>query len=654
MKTKFAYHDVNFQDDSLCRNRSSKSIICKDEELKQVIQTIENLEPEKTSQKVNLIPEERRSLQELQNDDRVVIKETDKGGALVIMNRDFYDNKLVGDHLNDTSTYTNVAENDDNITAKQLNELVNKHEKFLTYNEKEYITKYDWTTGEFYIRPKIHKCKTVLDEIKRAPSKIIEINGAPDLVGRPIIAGTHSPTRHLSDVIAKILTPLVQMQTTYVKDNWDYLRKLPHRLEEKCKLFGCDMTSLYTSIPHELGLKAIKYWINRCRNPIPARFTNNFIIESVEFLLKNNNCTFKDQLFNQINGTAMDASFASFYACLTIEYLEETVLFPKLSNIYADHNVLTVKETCKRFMSDDIVFLPRHLCKNDFLSLLSSMDNAIKFTLEDSETISLNSRNIERINFLDISIILDENGVISTDIYYKPTNSHDYLHYDSFHPKHTLENIPYCLAKGIIVFVSDSEVMEYRLSELKELLTQCEYPQKIIEKGIHNARLQGPFQNKTADNKIITYIHPNMSNFTFKHIINTTSSLLQNTKSDRIRNIFKNIRFVEGISEPKNILRTITSTNLKNTNKENVVDSNKPGIYAECKEPRCYICNFKYIENCTSFITSNNTKWEIRSHINCNSKNVICYLECNMCNGQVTKTGKTEMKLRARINNHIE
>ena len=61
----------------------------------------------------------------------------------------------------------------------------------------------------------------------------------------------------------------------------------------------------------------------------------------------------------------------------------------------------------------------------------------------------------------------------------------------------------------------------------------------------------------------------------------------------------------------------------------------------------------KYIENCTSFVTSNHVTWEIRSHINSNSKNVIYYLECNICNGQVTKTGKTQTKLRARINNHI-
>ena len=40
-------------------------------------------------------------------------------------------------------------------------------------------------------------------------------------------------------------------------------------------------------------------------------------------------------------------------------------------------------------------------------------------------------------------------------------------------------------------------------------------------------------------------------------------------------------------------------------------------------------------------------------HINCNNKNIVYYLQCNMCNGKVTKTGKTSTTLRARINNHI-
>ena len=153
----------------------------------------------------------------------------------------------------------------------------------------------NWRTSEFYIRPKVHKCKSVLEEIKKNPQHVINADGAADLVGRPIIAGTHSPTRHLSDLISEILRPIVPTQTSYVKDDWDYLRKIPRNLNGKYKLFGCDIQSLYTSIPHELGLKAIKYWINRCRTLIQGRFTNEFILESIEFPLKNNNCLFNGQ-----------------------------------------------------------------------------------------------------------------------------------------------------------------------------------------------------------------------------------------------------------------------------------------------------------------------------------------------------------------------
>ena len=275
------------------------------------------------------------------------------------------------------------------------------------------------------------------------------------------------------------------------------------------------------------------------------------------------------------------------------------------------------------------------------------MDKAIVFTLEESEKILFKNSHVERLNFLDISIILDEHGTVNTDIYYKPTNSHDYLHFDSFHPQHTLDNIPYCLAKRIIIFCSDDDTMKHRLSELKTLLMQCGYPIKTIDKGIFNAKLQGPAPRKAKDNNIITYTHQNMSNFQFKHILTTASNLLINAKSDNIRKTFKDIRFVEGISQPKNILRTITCTNSSSTE-----TSNKPGIYAECTDKRCEICSFGYIQDCIEFTTSNNTTWQIKTHINCNSKHVVYYLECLMCDGKVTKTGKTQTKLRERINNH--
>ena len=85
--------------------------------------------------------------------------------------------------------------------------------------------------------------------------------------------------------------------------------------------------------------------------------------------------------------------------------------------------------------------------------------------------------------------MIDENGIISRDIYYKPTGSLDYLHYDSFHPKHTLEHT--------VLVSKENNCFCIRLSELKDML-QCVYPQKIIDKGIHNARFQGPAPSKTT------------------------------------------------------------------------------------------------------------------------------------------------------------
>ena len=63
-----------------------------------------------------------------------------------------------------------------------------------------------------------------------------------------------------------------------------------------------------------------------------------------------------------------------------------------------------------------------------------------------------------------------------TDIFYKETNSHDYLNYFSPHPEHKKQNIPYNLAKRIMVFVSDETKMNEMLSELKIWLLSYSYP----------------------------------------------------------------------------------------------------------------------------------------------------------------------------------
>ena len=87
---------------------------------------------------------------------------------------------------------------------------------------------------------------------------------------------------------------------------------------------------------------------------------------------------------------------------------------------------------------------------------------------------------------------------IETDIYYKDTNAHDYLPYDSAHPDHSRDNVPYNLAKSIIASVSNEEEAEYRLNELKNWLKSCKYANNVINIAFCNTRLQGPAPLKTS------------------------------------------------------------------------------------------------------------------------------------------------------------
>ena len=51
-------------------------------------------------------------------------------------------------------------------------------------------------------------------------------------------------------------------------------------------------------------------------------------------------------------------------------------------------------------------------------------------------------------------------------MYYKDTNTHHYLPYDSANPESCKKNVPYNLAKIIIIFVTDPEKVKLRLNEL--------------------------------------------------------------------------------------------------------------------------------------------------------------------------------------------
>ena len=169
----------------------------------------------------------------------------------------------------------------------------------------------------------------------------------------------------------------------------------------------------------------------------------------------------------------------------------------------------------------------------------------------------------------------------------------------------------------------------------------CNFPESVIDKGIHCAKIQGPAPEKLKD-EIIPFVTTNFSNLDFTKFVENSETLLKNCKDDKLKNVFSKSKVVLGLRQPKNLKQILMPT----------AGKSKPanGLF-KCHRPNCIICKL-YLQEVTSFVCANGYNWNIKCRITCHSKCVLYYLICNMCD-IVTYTGRTN-NLRLRTNNHID
>ena len=134
------------------------------------------------------------------------------------------------------------------------------------------------------------------------------------------------------------------------------------------------------------------------------------------------------------------------------------------------------------------------------------------------------------------------------------------------------------------------------------------------------------------------------SNFDSQRLVKLSNTFLTNSGNARIREFFGASHTVLSLRQPPNLLRLITKSVFAPES------PTKNGIF-RCRDIRCTICKL-YLQQCDSFTVANGDVWEVKSHITCQSKNVIYYLKCLACDEATTYTGKTN-NLRLRTNGHI-
>ena len=210
----------------------------------------------------NITRNERFAIDRLAKDTSIVIKEADKGGGVVIMNKEFYKTKLL-EMLEDKSFYKQIENQTTKETMKKLKKKVVSLLKEITRNERNYLLDFECKSSMFYGLPKIHKSKLINKECTQIDAEYLEILDPEDLTFRPIVTGPACETHRLSNLIDILIKPFISKIQSYVRDDIDFLKYVPKIVPQNTLLVSFDVVSLYTNISHDLGIKAINSWLTK-------------------------------------------------------------------------------------------------------------------------------------------------------------------------------------------------------------------------------------------------------------------------------------------------------------------------------------------------------------------------------------------------------
>ena len=616
----------------------------------------------------NMTPGESKAIKELKNlDTKIVIKKSDKGTNVVIMNRNDYI-KEGNRQLDNTSFYRKMDHDLTDQHRREVNQYIDTmyDNGELDISVVNYLHEKECKTANFYMLPKIHK-------------------GITPPPGRPIISANGCPTEKISKLVDHFLNPASTNHKSYVKDSAHFLNLIGNldELPENSLLVTFDVSSLYTNIPHGEGLLAAKEALRKSR-PGDVNPKNDSIINLLEFVLTKNNFQFDGNFYLQICGTAMGSKAAPSYANIYLDRFENKYVYT-----YHLQPVIWL-----RYL-DDCFCIWQHGEEelNKFHTHLNSCNEKIKFTMEKSE---------EKIPFLDILIKM-KNNKLETDLFCKPTDSHSYLHYTSAHPRACRDSIPYSQFLRIRKICTSLEDFDRHAINFACHFRRRGYPEPLLERAMIQARrkkrseLLSPKTKQTTMDQpvLVTTFHPNDN--TLRDIVQKNWGILgkstataflhkqkpmmsykrpQNLKDmltradvrlkkEKQKSILPNPVFLREtgstVTTENKLKQTqitnffqkgeIPSTSAKHNNTE-IEEANQKQIFIRkiCFNIKCKSC--PYI-NKSGQILCHSTKFvhEAKHNVTCQSSNLVYCITCKRCGQHYV--GQTKRKLCFRLQEHI-
>ena len=365
-------------------------------------------------------------LKSIKEERKYIVIASDKNLGPCIIEIDRYINKCLDDHLNKTDTYQELLE----IDARLLNEenyrflckhfIDDKHatltDQAKTFFKNELLgfrdgkgivyKKQSITFPYFYAMPKMHKTPWA---------------------SRPVVSGVCSVMKALSIWLDVQLQSVVHLCPCYLKDSWHFLNDIRNLKNlQRCKLVTADATAMYTNINTDHAIDTLNRWFELHEAELPPDYPRALILLGIRRLMSQNVFTFGSRFFLQMNGTAMGTNVACMYATIYYSYHEETNLMH-----------LSYIKFYRRLIDDAFIVIEDN---TPFADLESNMNNfgpegkRLNWEVEQPAT---------TVDFLDLTITIQEDGTIATKTFQKKMNLHLYRTPESCQPESILRSFIY-------------------------------------------------------------------------------------------------------------------------------------------------------------------------------------------------------------------
>lgn len=298
---------------------------------------------------------------------------------------------------------------------------------------------------------------------------------------------------------------------------------------------------------------------------------------------------------------------------------------------------------------DDIFMIWSHgqRALDTFTRNLNQIHPTIKFTVESSAS---------TVHFLDVWIIREGN-MIHTDLFVKPTDSNMILHYDSAHPRHCKEGIPYGQFLRLRrICTRTQDFVHQALIKTKQFIDRG-YPRDLLKTELIRATLRQraellsqtptpPTPNQPQPQILVTTFHPAFKGL--RPLVNSNWDVLGGSHKTTY---LHDKRLVAGLRKPTNISDLLVRARTDFHPQQPTPPSQVPGrTYNICSTNNSRYCIRLDTAGRISSTTTGRS-YATKTNVSCKSSNIIYCIHCIRCGLQYV--GQTERKLMARMCEHF-